>query len=216
MQDKKGAAKNLGTRLRQWRKTLPLKSFELAKLIKISQGSLSDIENNKSLPSADTIAKLYLYTDLNIIWLLLGKGPMTRDRSGASDLEEGTLVLETMQDYGKDQKLGEVVEHNFTLLAEDAPDRTYVLPDGELEDPRMASAGKLPDIQTLGMRDEFFGFELQLKYSPSVELWRFPVETVSQSEEGFESIYQGSCIAGCWRVKLEPGQSRQLQAGLGI
>ena len=35
---------------------------------------------------------------------------MTRDRSGASDLEEGTLVLETMQDYGKDQKLGEVVE----------------------------------------------------------------------------------------------------------
>ena len=67
-------AKNLGTRLRQWRKTLPLKSFELAKLIKISQGSLSDIENNKSLPSADTIAKLYQYSNLNIIWLLLGKG----------------------------------------------------------------------------------------------------------------------------------------------
>jgi transcriptional regulator with XRE-family HTH domain len=111
MQEKKGgAAKNLGTRLRQWRKTLPLKSFELAKLIKISQGSLSDIENNKSLPSADTIAKLYLYSDLNIIWLLLGKGPMTRDRSSTSDLDEGTLVLETMQDYGKDQKLGEVVE----------------------------------------------------------------------------------------------------------
>lgn len=103
-------AKNLGTRLRQWRKILPLKSFELAKLIRISQGSLSDIENNKSLPSADTIAKLHLYSDLNIIWLLLGKGPMTRDRSTASDLDEGTLVLETMQDYGKDQKLGEVIE----------------------------------------------------------------------------------------------------------
>ena len=109
-----------------------------------------------------------------------------------------------------------VVEHNFTLLAEDAPDRTYVLPDGELEDPSMASAGMLPDIQTLGMRDEFFGFELQLKYSPAVELWRFPVETVSQSEEGFESVYQGSCIAGCWGVQLEPGQNRQFQAGLGI
>lgn len=109
-----------------------------------------------------------------------------------------------------------VVEHNFTLLAGNAADRTYVLPEGWLEDSRMASAGVLPDIQTLGMRDEFFGFELQLKYSPAVELWRFPVETVSQSEEGFESIYQGSCIAGCWRIQLEPGQSRQLQAGLGI
>jgi alpha-amylase len=109
-----------------------------------------------------------------------------------------------------------VVEHNFTLLAGDAADRTYVLPAGGLEAPRMASAGVLPDIQTLGMRDEFFGFELQLKYSPAVELWRFPVATVSQSEKGFESVYQGSCIAGCWGVQLEPGQSRQLQAGLEI
>jgi transcriptional regulator with XRE-family HTH domain len=111
MQDRiGGAAKNLGTRLRQWRKTLPLKSFELAKLIKISQGSLSDIENNKSLPSADTIAKLYLYSDLNIIWLLLGKGSMTRNRAEASGLDEGTLVQESIQDYGEDQKLREVIE----------------------------------------------------------------------------------------------------------
>jgi alpha-amylase len=108
-----------------------------------------------------------------------------------------------------------LVEHNFTLLAGDAADRTYVLPEGGPDDSRLASEGVLPDIQTLGMRDDFFGFELQLKYSPAVELWRFPVETVSQSEEGFESVYQGSCISGCWRVQLEPGQSLQLQAGLG-
>ena len=82
MQDKKyGAAKLLGQRLREWRKTVPLKSYELAKLIHISQGSLSDIENDKSLPSADTIAKLYQHTALNIIWLLTGKGPMKRRES---------------------------------------------------------------------------------------------------------------------------------------
>jgi len=109
-----------------------------------------------------------------------------------------------------------MVEHNFTLLAGDAADRNYLLNEGELEDSRLVSAGVLPDIQILGMRDECFGFEVQLKYSPAVELWRFPVETVSQSEEGFESVYQGSCIAGCWRVRLEPGQSRQLQAGLAV
>jgi transcriptional regulator with XRE-family HTH domain len=116
MQEKKrGAAKNLGTRLREWRKTLPLKSFQLAKLIKISQGSLSDIENNKSLPSADTIAKLYLYSDLNIIWLLLGKGPMTRDRSAASDMDGDALVQEATEDYGDDRKLREVVEKTVRI-----------------------------------------------------------------------------------------------------
>ena len=79
MQEKKsGSAKFLGHRLRQWRQSVPLKSYELAKLISISQGSLSDIENNKSLPSADTISKIYLNTNINIIWLLTGKGAMKK------------------------------------------------------------------------------------------------------------------------------------------
>lgn len=109
-----------------------------------------------------------------------------------------------------------VVEHNFTLLAGVAADRIYILPEGQMEDSRMVSKGVLSDIHSLGMRDEYFKFELQLNYSPDVELWRFPVETVSQSEEGFESVYQGSCVAGCWSVQLEPGQDRQVQAGLVI
>ncbi len=114
MQEKKsGAAKLLGTRLRGWRKTLPLKSYQLAKLIHISQGSLSDIENNKSLPSADTIAKLYQYTRLNIIWLLTNKGPMNRsEREIAPGLGEGGegIVLEDMDSYGDDPKLNDLIE----------------------------------------------------------------------------------------------------------
>ncbi len=140
------------------------------------------------------------------------------EKTYTCDPRKAALEVEySLQNNGEDSlDFIWMVEHNFTLLAGDALDRTYVLPEGRLEDSRMASKGVLSDIHTLGMRDEFFGFELQLKYSPSVELWRFPVETVSQSEEGFESVYQGSCIAGSWRVRLEPGQSRQLQAGLEI
>ncbi len=111
MQEKKyGTAKFLGHRLRQWRKQIPLKSFELAKLIKISQGSLSDIENNKSLPSADTIAKLYQYTNLNIVWLLTGKGPMTRNEKDPAMVDDDQMVEESMEMYGEDQKLKEMIE----------------------------------------------------------------------------------------------------------
>lgn len=69
----------VGTRIREWRKMIPFKGYELAKVLKISQGSLSDIENNKSLPSADTIAKFHTNTNVNILWLLTGKGPMTKE-----------------------------------------------------------------------------------------------------------------------------------------
>ena len=105
LEKKYGTAKNLGTRLREWRKTIHIKSYELAKIIHISQGSLSDIENNNSLPSADTIAKLYQHTHINIIWLLTGKGPMNRSKTGS---EEDSFTTEATQ--GLDQTLKGLVE----------------------------------------------------------------------------------------------------------
>ena len=134
------------------------------------------------------------------------------------DPKEAVLEV-TYSLHNKGQKSLEcvwAVEHNFTLLAGDAPDRTYTSADSPIKDRRLASEGVLQKIRTLGMKDEFFGFELQMLYSPAVELWRFPVATVSQSEGGFERVYQGSCIAACWQVRLEPGQSREFQAGLEI
>jgi len=100
----------LGSRIRQWRKTLPLKSYELAKLISISQGSLSDIENNKSLPSADTLAKLYQYTNINIAWLLTGQGPMKKGEGETVVGEANEMVNEEMAPYGQDQTLRELIQ----------------------------------------------------------------------------------------------------------
>ena len=102
----------VGSRLRLWRKSMRMKLLDVKEMIGVSQGSLSDIENNKSLPSADTIAKLYQFTNLNIVWLLTGKGSMVRSENGHHAIEQGEtqLVEETMEIYGEDQKLRELVE----------------------------------------------------------------------------------------------------------
>lgn len=68
----------VGTRLKGWRKHSMLKLVELSKKIRVSQGSLSDLENDKSLPSATTLANLCMFSDINIYWLLTGRGPMIR------------------------------------------------------------------------------------------------------------------------------------------
>jgi len=102
-----GTAKFLGDRLRQWRKSVPLRGYQLAKKIGISQGSLSDIENGKSLPSADTIAKLYQHTNLNIIWLLTSKGPI---RKPPHTLGEEPAVNEELEAFGEDANLNELIE----------------------------------------------------------------------------------------------------------
>lgn len=77
---------NIGTRIRAWRKAAPMKVVELAKLLCISQGTLSDIENNKSRPSAETIVAFQEYTNIDIIWMLTGK---TGDNRGKSVMRRG-------------------------------------------------------------------------------------------------------------------------------
>jgi len=70
--NKKIYLKDVGTRIRQWRKSKGMKIEILAKTLSISQGSLSEIETNKSLPSADTVGAFHYYTDIDIIWMLTG------------------------------------------------------------------------------------------------------------------------------------------------
>lgn len=62
-----------GPRIRKWRKTRGLTGDQLAKIIKVSQGSLSDIENSKSNPSAPTIVSFIQKTDINVEWMLTGE-----------------------------------------------------------------------------------------------------------------------------------------------
>ncbi len=39
------------------------------------------------------------------------------------------------------------------------------------------------------------------------EFWIEPVETVSESEEGFERVYQGSQILAIWRPTITAGKT---------
>ncbi|MFC1533644.1 helix-turn-helix domain-containing protein [Thermodesulfobacteriota bacterium] len=66
----------VGARLRLYRKSKNLTSTEMSKILGISQGSLSDIENNKTDPSSKPIDNLIHNTDINIYWLYTGDGDM--------------------------------------------------------------------------------------------------------------------------------------------
>lgn len=102
-----------------------MKSYQLAKLIRISQGSLSDIENCKSLPSADTIAKLYQHTNLNIIWLLTGKAPIRKTQHTPG---EGPAVNEELEAYGEDPNLTELIQRLIrTYYRGDADKKAHLI-----------------------------------------------------------------------------------------
>jgi hypothetical protein len=117
---------------------------------------------------------------------------------------------------GEKRKTNFGVELNINLLAGDAPDRYYEIPGHEIEDRKLASMGELEDVSEIQLVDEWIGMKVVLKTDRNCNLWRFPIETVSLSESGFERIYQGSCLLLYWPLDLELGKEFRVTIELGI
>jgi 4-alpha-glucanotransferase len=97
-----------------------------------------------------------------------------------------------------------LVEWNLTLLAGDAPDRNYFVAGRTLSHSRLNSVGEEAGVTEMGMRDGWLQLEVNFKTGKPAKFWRYPVETISQSEGGFEKVYQGSCLLLGWPVSLKP------------
>jgi alpha-amylase len=98
-------------------------------------------------------------------------------------------------------------EFNFSLLAGNAPDRYYEIPGQVLDKRNLVSVGETNNVGRVSLVDEWLKLKVTLVFSQPAILWRAPVETVSQSEAGFERVYQSSMVMPLWRISLAPGKA---------
>ncbi|MCU0641560.1 MAG: DUF1926 domain-containing protein [Candidatus Margulisbacteria bacterium] len=107
-------------------------------------------------------------------------------------------------------------EFNFSLLAGRADDRYYEIPGETLTDRTLASKGVSESRTGLKLVDKWKGFSVSFELDRPADFWRFPVETVSQSESGFERTYQSSVVLPNWRLQLEPNVSWRVKIVIRI
>jgi alpha-amylase len=107
-------------------------------------------------------------------------------------------------------------EFNFSLLAGNADDRYYEIPGHVLDRRNLASAGETNNVSRMSLVDEWLKLRLTLAFSQPAVLWRAPVETVSQSEAGFERVYQSSMVLPLWLLSVRPGASWNVQVSVSI
>ena len=88
------------------------------------------------------------------------------------------------------------IELVFNLLAPNAPDR-YFLAAGDRHHLEYTGEIRTPKLELV---DEWQGVRLMLEARPECRWWIVPIRTVSQSEAGFETVYQGSAILAVWEV----------------
>jgi hypothetical protein len=107
-------------------------------------------------------------------------------------------------------------EFNFSLLAGNAQDRYYDIPGHTLDKKNLASLGETNNVRRVSLVDEWLRLRLTMEFGEPAELWRAPVETVSQSEAGFERVYQSSMVMPVWRISLPPGKSWTMELGVNV
>ncbi len=91
-----------------------------------------------------------------------------------------------------------------TLLAGNAPDRYYQVPGRDLSpDERRLDSRGVTEGGVLELVNGWDRFAVRLD-APSSTLWRYPLETASQSEGGFERTYQGSLLSPIFRLNIGP------------
>jgi alpha-amylase len=95
------------------------------------------------------------------------------------------------------------VEFNYTLLAGNSPNRYYFSEDTKITPNRLVDRGEKKDIKHFGLADDYNHFKVHLRSEKPATVWYCPVETVSQSENGFERVYQNSTILFLYRFELK-------------
>jgi 4-alpha-glucanotransferase len=106
------------------------------------------------------------------------------------------IALKLKQPLEKPVAVG--IESIINLLAPAEPDRFFETPTGRKN---LRFSGTLPG-PILRMEDGWQRVRVALHAPLSEEFWVAPIETVSESEEGFERVYQGSQILALWHPPL--------------
>lgn len=100
-----------------------------------------------------------------------------------------------------DRTLHFSVELNFAGLPPKAEDRFFYLKDPTEPQGHLGTQLDLQDVDQLGLVDQWQGIDLRWSSSRPAGIWTYPIETVSQSEGGFELVHQSVVVQPHWRVR---------------
>jgi len=92
------------------------------------------------------------------------------------------------------------VEMNFAGMPSGADDRFFY----DMAGNRLGQLGTRLDVhesESLNLVDEWLGLDVGLKSSRPTSFWTFPVQSVSQSEGGFELVHQSVAVLPHWHVQ---------------
>ncbi|HEY4691467.1 MAG TPA: alpha-amylase/4-alpha-glucanotransferase domain-containing protein, partial [Anaerolineae bacterium] len=121
-------------------------------------------------------------------------------KPGKSELAV-TYTVTNIGDQALSVRFG--VETNWGVSGGDSSEGAYaVWPGGSLK--RLNEISATRGATEVAIVHEWMG-RVIIRLSEAATWWQFPIETVSNSEAGFERVYQGASFLAHWPLELKPG-----------
>jgi len=95
------------------------------------------------------------------------------------------------------------IETHLSLMSRDNPNVHFHFPKVSLKNIRPGEKREFDEIDGYEMHEHADGFALSCRCDNGA-LWMWPVETVSNSESGFERIYQQTSLLHHWQLIIPP------------
>jgi alpha-amylase len=117
-------------------------------------------------------------------------------------LSAGSSVLEieyALEGLPLHAELHLAVEMNFAGIPAGASDRYFTADGARLG--QVETELDLRQIDRVGLVDEWLGLGVTMRFARPAGIWTFPIQTVSQSESGFELVHQSAAVLPHWTVR---------------
>ncbi len=119
----------------------------------------------------------------------------------SADRPNEVLIQYQVSGFPKDIPLHLAVELNFAAMPGGASDRYFYDESGQ----RLGTLDavlELSDSDRLSLVDEWLGLDVGIETSRLGGFWTMPIETISQSEGGFEAVHQSVCVLPHWEFVM--------------
>ncbi len=153
-----------------------------------------------------------LYRD-GFVWVQDKRVPLTVAKtiflySDGSNLEISYLLINNSQ---KRVNLWFGIEFGLALAWHKGEGSFCYTNEGQVKIKELARMDNAQRCEEFGVKDYQLCLDINFKLDRPSQLWRFPIYTVSLSEDGFEKIQQSLILFPNWKISLEPQKRWELK-----
>jgi len=141
--------------------------------------------------------------------------PMSLSKTFTVRGASGRIVCDYCLDYAGQESFDAIFAVEFSFACYGGSDDCHFCRSGD-DWQSLAETARPKRVSALRLSDPHRGFEIVLSFDVKGDIFRFPLETVSQSESGFELIKQATTVVVQWPLRFSSGERVERRIELAL